>query len=206
MEDDPQFSSFEQLIDHLDAMARHEERISLQAIVESVGSRSFGPLLLMAGLIVLAPLVGDIPGVPTLMAILVLLISVQLLMGRRHFWLPQWLLRRSVSSKKFQTGMKWMRKPARGIDCLLRPRLVFLFRGPGLHLVAMTCTLIALAMPLMEFVPFSANGAGAALTSFGLALIARDGLLALIAFVLVPGTAIFIAQQLSQVVQGMPLG
>lgn len=34
----------------------------------------------------------------------------------------------------------------------------------------------------MEFVPFSATGAGAALTAFGLALIAHDGLLALIAF------------------------
>jgi len=36
----------------------------------------------------------------------------------------------------------------------------------------------------MELVPFSANAAGAALTVFGLSLIARDGVLALIAFVL----------------------
>jgi hypothetical protein len=38
-------------------------------------------------------------------------------------------------------------------------------------------------MPAMELVPFSANGAGAALTAFGLSLIAHDGLLALLAFV-----------------------
>ena len=37
-------------------------------------------------------------------------------------------------------------------------------------------------MPVMEVIPFSANAAGAALTAFGLSLIARDGLLALIAF------------------------
>jgi hypothetical protein len=42
----------------------------------------------------------------------------------------------------------------------------------------------------MEFVPFSANIAGAALTAFGLALIAHDGLLALLAFVL---TAMIVA-------------
>jgi hypothetical protein len=36
-------------------------------------------------------------------------------------------------------------------------------------------------MPVMEVIPFSASGAGAALTAFGLALIAHDGLTALFA-------------------------
>jgi hypothetical protein len=39
-------------------------------------------------------------------------------------------------------------------------------------------------MPFLEVVPFSANLAGAALAAFGLALISRDGLLALLAFAL----------------------
>jgi hypothetical protein len=43
--------------------------------------------------------------------------------------------------------------------------------------------LISLAMPVMEVIPFSASGAGAALTAFGLALIARDGLTALFALI-----------------------
>ncbi len=37
-------------------------------------------------------------------------------------------------------------------------------------------------MPVMEFIPFSANIAGIALTALGLSVITRDGLLALIAF------------------------
>jgi hypothetical protein len=37
-------------------------------------------------------------------------------------------------------------------------------------------------MPLMDFVPFTANIAGAALTAFGLSIIARDGLMAIGAF------------------------
>ena len=37
-------------------------------------------------------------------------------------------------------------------------------------------------MPLMELVPFSATTAGVALAAFGLAVIAHDGLLALLAF------------------------
>lgn len=197
MEDnEPQITTLEQLVDHLDELTQKDEEVSLRMIVEAVGSRSFGPLLLVAGVITLAPLIGDIPGVPTLMAVLVMLISVQLLLGRRHFWLPKWLLNRSVDNGKFSKGMQWMRRPARFIDRLLRPRLTMLIQGPGSLVVAATSTLIALAMPLMEVVPFSANGAGAALTLFGLALIAHDGLLALIGFILVPGTAGFIIYQM----------
>lgn len=42
---------------------------------------------------------------------------------------------------------------------------------------------MSLLMPLMEFVPFSANIAGFTFTVFGLSLLANDGLSALIAFV-----------------------
>jgi hypothetical protein len=41
---------------------------------------------------------------------------------------------------------------------------------------------VAALMPVMEVIPFSVNLAGAALTAFGLSLIAHDGLLALCAF------------------------
>lgn len=54
-----------------------------------IGRRSFGPLLLMAGLIILAPVVGDIPGVPSIMGVFIVLVSVQLLIGQEHFWLPK---------------------------------------------------------------------------------------------------------------------
>ena len=65
---------------------------------------------------------------------------------------------------------------------MLRPRLTFLTSAAATRVVAAFCVLIALGMPPMEMIPFSANLAGAALAAFGLALIARDGLLALIAF------------------------
>jgi hypothetical protein len=40
----------------------------LEAILDIVGRRSFSPVLLIAGLITLAQLISDFPGVPTLMA------------------------------------------------------------------------------------------------------------------------------------------
>ncbi|MCK0746027.1 exopolysaccharide biosynthesis protein [Chromohalobacter nigrandesensis] len=167
---------------------RDDERVQLGDMLTAVGQGSFGTLLLVPGVITLLPLVGDIPGVPTLMAILVLLVAGQLLIGRRTFWLPRWLLKRSVSRAKLDKAVAWMRKPARAIDRLLKPRLVWLTQRAGTYLVALFCFFIALAMPLMEVVPFSANGAGLALMMFGLSLMANDGLWALLALILTGGT------------------
>lgn len=176
-------STVEQLLDRIGGADTESDRVSLRAILDAVGRRSFGPLILVAGLVTLAPLIGDIPGVPTIMATFVLLTAGQLLFGREYFWLPQWLLARSVSRDKLCKALAWLRRPARFFDRVLRPRLTMLTRGPGTYAIAVVCIIIALAMPPMELVPFSANGAGAALTAFGLSLIARDGLLALLALV-----------------------
>ncbi|MFO7528288.1 MAG: hypothetical protein R6W86_05700 [Marinobacter sp.] len=51
--------------------------------------------------------------------------------------------------------------------------------------MVLVCMSVALAMPAMEVAPFSANGGG-------LALIARDGLLALFAATVTPGTFWFV--------------
>jgi len=156
--------------------------VTLDEILEAVGRRSFGPLLLLAGLVVLAPLVGDIPTVPTIMALLVLLVAGQLLLRREEFWLPGWLLRRSVERGKIRKAVGWLRRPVRWVDRILRPRLKALTGDAGAVAVAVACIIIALAMPPMEFIPFSANIAGVALAAFGLALVTRDGVVALVAF------------------------
>lgn len=185
-----------ELIEKMSDVSEQSERVSLDEVLDSIGTRSLGPLLLVAGLITLAPVIGDIPGVPTIMAILVLLIAGQLLFRREHLWLPQWLLKRSISRTKMQKMLDWSRKPARFVDRYTHPRLSRLVEGKGQYVVALVCIAIALAMPLMEFVPFSANFAGLALSSFGLALISRDGALAMVALVVVGLLIGFIGYQL----------
>lgn len=185
-----------ELIEKMSDVSEQSERVSLDEVLDSIGTRSLGPLLLVAGLITLAPVIGDIPGVPTIMAILVLLIAGQLLFRREHLWLPQWLLKRSISRTKMQKMLDWSRKPARFVDRYTHPRLSRLVEGKGQYVVALVCIAIALAMPLMEFVPFSANFAGLALSSFGLALISRDGALAMVALVVVGLLISFVGYQL----------
>jgi hypothetical protein len=172
----------EQLLDRICEGGEGKEELSLRDVLRAIGRRSFGPLLLLAGLVTLAPLIGDIPGVPTVVGLFVVLTVGQLLFGREHFWLPRWLLNRSLQSAKLGKAVDVLRRPARFIDRLLRPRLQLLASQPATYAIAVMSLCVAGAMPFLEVVPFSANLAGAAFAAFGLALISRDGLLALLAF------------------------
>ena len=170
--------------------------VSIRDILTAAGTRSFGPVVLVAGMVVLMPLIGDIPGVPTLMGMLVLLTAGQLLFRRQHIWLPRWLSNRTVPRDKLRTGLHWMYRPARFVDRYTGPRLTWLLDRGGNLTLALACVLVALTLPLMEVVPFSANGGGLALVMFGLAMIARDGVLAAIALCLTAGTLAVVATSL----------
>lgn len=170
-----------ELLDRIEAGADERSHVSIGEMMDSVGRRTFGPVVLLVGLILVTPLSG-VPGIPTLMGLLTLLTLGQILIGRKHFWLPRWLVQRQVPRQKLVQGLEIMRPPARSIDRLIRPRLTLLVRGPGLYAMALICMVISVAMPATELVPFSASIAGLALMTFGLAMISKDGLLALIAW------------------------
>ena len=194
MNDARAVTSLQQLLERLEK-AGTGDRVDVESMLTAVGRSSFGALLLLGGLITLSPL-DVIPGIPTLIALGILLICGQLLAGRQQFWLPAWLLRQSLSRQKFKRALTWLRKPARFGDRLVRPRLTALASDAAVKVIAVGCIAVALAMPVMEVVPFSANLAGIALTAFGLAVIAHDGLLALVAFAATAAGVVVIASQL----------
>ncbi|MEE4382194.1 MAG: exopolysaccharide biosynthesis protein, partial [Pseudomonadales bacterium] len=87
---EPRIGSLGELLDQLRAAVEADgAEVSVGELMEAVGRRSFAPVLLLVGLLLVSPLSG-IPSFPTLMALLVCLVSVQMLLGRRHFWLPRW--------------------------------------------------------------------------------------------------------------------
>ncbi|MBU2953440.1 exopolysaccharide biosynthesis protein [Marinobacter sp. F3R08] len=192
--DDP--ASLKELLNRLRSGTEGQSHVSMADVLSTVGERSFGPVVLIAGLITLAPLIGDIPGVPTLLGLMVLLTLGQLLFQRHSIWIPSKLAQRHVERETLVKGLDWMEKPTRFLDHWTKPRLSWLVRGPGQFLVAIICMTVAAAMPLMEVIPFSANGAGLALMAFGLSIVARDGLLALFAITVTGGTGWFILNNL----------
>lgn len=170
------------------AAERHREQITVGDIFEAVGSRSFAPLLMLVGVLVTSPLSG-IPLFPTVSAAIVLAVCAQMLVGRDHFWLPRWLLQRAIPGHRLERALDWLTPWARRVDRLIRPRFTLLVKGPSRYLIALTCLLIAATMPVMEFIPFSSSAAGLTLCAFGLALVAYDGALALLAYLCTALTA-----------------
>lgn len=179
-------ANLRQLLDEIDAAATGREEVSLGVVMTAIGRRSFGPVLLLIGITLVSPLSG-IPGLPTVMSLLLLVVAVQLLLGKGYFRLPRWLAKRSLERARVRKAVKWLRRPARVIDRLLKPRLTLLVRNQGTYVIALLCCVIALTTPALEVLPFSASIAGLAVTCFGLSLVAQDGCLALAAFVILAG-------------------
>lgn len=186
MEADCETLTLEQLLDQIEEKNREEDRIELRGVIQAVGDRSFGPLLLVPGLIAFSPISG-IPGVATLVGVMLFLISVQLLAGKKHFWLPAFVLDRSVSRKRFDQAMRILHWIGRKIDRLLRPRLDFFVNGTARWVIALFCMLIAFGAPFMEVLPFVISSLGAVVSMIGFGLLARDGLLVLLAGILFGG-------------------
>lgn len=187
----------EPLLERIEQASSRERHVSIGTVVRAVGARSFGPLLVVAGLIAVSPL-ASIPTVPTLAGLLVVAVSVQLLMGRERVWLPRWILRRSVRRRRARKGLSVLRRPARVVDRAVRTRLPFLAAGIARHAIAAVCCVIGLTMPVMELVPLSVHLAGGAVSAFGLALLARDGVLAAAALIATGGTLGLLGRQVLQ--------
>jgi hypothetical protein len=155
-------------------------KVSVEEIMEAVGKRSFGPLLLLGGLLGMTP-VAAIPTAPSIIALITVLVSVQLLFGRKSIWIPRFLEKLSVKPERVRKTVKICQKPARVIDRMVRPRLQGLTKPLADRLVALVCLLVALCVPPLELLPFAAFVPSLAIATFGLGLIARDGLVVLIA-------------------------
>lgn len=174
-------ASMEQLLDRIQAGAHERTFVSIGEMMDLVGRRSFGPVVLLVGFVLVTPLSG-VPGIPTLMGLLTLLTLGQILLGRQHLWLPGWVVMRKIPRRKLLQSIRWLRPSAKRIDNLTRARLTLLVKGPGLYAMALACMVIAIVMPATEVVPFSSSIAGLVLLLFGLAMISRDGLLVILAW------------------------
>ena len=168
-------------------------QITIKEIMSMIGERSFGPLILVPGLIGLSP-IGAIPGVPLMTSIIVMFFTVQALVGAPHIWLPGVIQRRSLPSARIVPLLEKFRPTVAFIDRFFMPRLTFLTIGPFFYVLIAFCLLVALATPFIELIPMAGIIPNAAIVAFALAIVARDGLWALIAMGFTGGTAYFVKE------------
>lgn len=159
------------------------ERLSLGRVLKLFQSNGYGPLLLVAGLIIILP-TGGIPGLPTVLGVSIILIAGQLVLGRPTPWLPRPLRNLKLKKRKFDKGADTIKPVTRKIDYILKARMSYLASGTAARFVGVVFVMMALLLPITEFVPFSDIVPGLAITSLALGLTARDGLFIIIGLIM----------------------
>ena len=179
------------MLDRLDELGASHERVTVDDIQESLGRDAFGPALLTLGLLVLSP-IGDIPAAPTILAIFIFGVGVQMAAGRNTLWLPRALARRSVRGRHLCRASSLFRPLVRVLAAVIWARLTFLTDGLFARAITGTCAIMALTLPPLEVVPFGATIPSSFISAFSIALAARDGLLALMSFAMMIAAGYFI--------------
>ncbi|MEL7116305.1 MAG: exopolysaccharide biosynthesis protein [Pseudomonadota bacterium] len=162
--------------DRLDRLASEAEgeTATLGWILEQLHERAFGLFLLVLALPCCIPF---LYGIPQVVALPLMFVSAQILLGRKTPWLPQKLAARSVStaglSNLAERSGPWLRR----IEAVSHPRLSALTRAPfdqvlGLALVIFSASILV-PLPGTNTVP------GFAVVVVAMGLLQRDGLLVL---------------------------
>ena len=155
-----------------------DELLTLHTLLGGLGRRAFG----MLAFICVLPAFIPIPIGGAISGPLLIMIGLQLCIGLREPWLPEFLARRGVHrhalakfDKRLSPVLKWLER-------LVRPRLAWMLDSriagvvTGLMLVLLGF-LLSLPIPLTNYL------FGGALLAFALALLERDGALMLGAWI-----------------------
>lgn len=154
-------------------MAAHSDQpqISVSEILDHLRDRAFGLLLFVFALPNVVPV--GIPGVSTVLGLPLILLSFQLLIGKRTPWFPRWIRRRALSRPRLAVALSHAQPHISRMERLLRPRLLFLTGPLGERLLALIALTLAIILALP--IPFANWPPALAIVLLSLALTERDG-------------------------------
>lgn len=170
------------MLDKAEGAARSDS-VTIGQILRKVGSHSFPAVILLVAMIAATPLSG-IPGVSIVAALIIGLMLVQMAWGAEEIWLPNWVRRQSIGTKRLSQAIGYLRGPIGKVEPLLKPRLVALTRGPGRIIPMAASFVIVLVLPILDFIPLTGSAAALILVLFAAGLLVRDGALVLLALIL----------------------
>ncbi len=175
-------------MDEIEQRARQSDGdpFRLGDIVEAVGRRSYGPLLLVIGLFAISPAT-IVPGMTWLAAALTFLVAGQMLFGMQRPWLPRKALRTRLPREGSLQALGKVRPWAARIDTVLKPRMAVLSQPPFVNVVALFVLAAALVTFPLSLIPLAPLAPGVAVVFFGLGMVARDGLWLLLGAVVLTG-------------------
>ena len=187
--------------ERLDQLAANAptDTVTLSWVLDDLNERAFGLFLLFLALPCCIPF---LYGIPQIVALPMMFVSVQILFGRRSPWLPEKLGARTVS-KDSLTGLAeragpWLRR----IEALSRPRLTALTRAPADRIVGLA--LVLFSASILVPLPGTNTVPGFAVVIVSMGLLQRDGALVILGSIIGTlwiGTLIFAGASLASLIK-----
>ena len=163
-----------QILERLEAL--RGPRVPVGDLLDAFADR--GPAVVL--FVVAIPLALPIPAPPPLnflFGLPLLFITLQMVAGRRHLYVPGWVRRQTLPKKTLDAAADRGRRFLRWAERFVRPRLSFMTGGAARYILGAGCTLMTLSIftiyPMSNTIP----SAFIALSAFG--RITGDGLIML---------------------------
>jgi hypothetical protein len=157
-----------------DFLAQHPaQQICLEEVLQAMGDRAFGPTLLICALPEALPL--PIAGVSAFVAIPLILVSTQLILGFRKPWLPARITQYSFQRKSFEQLVNKAIGPLERLERFFKPRWHMFTHPLVQRLIGVLLLLLALIVALP--IPFGNMIPAIIIVIICLGMIEQDGLM-----------------------------
>lgn len=173
---DSQTPEHQSLSENLKAItAGGEEQVSLGQIVDAINDKQFGMLLIIFAIPSALPV--PAAGYSTPFGIVILILGLQMLVGRRTPWFPQKLRDKRFTREKLEGMFDKAGGFFQRIEMLVKPRMRWISSPGGYRLMA----LLVIFMSLLMCLPIPTTNTFPAMVIFliGVGLTEDDGLFAL---------------------------
>lgn len=163
----------------LAAVRGDSERVTIAEILDALDNRAFGLATLLFAIPSVIPMP---PGVPTVVGIALLIVSIQMVAGRQELWLPKFLSNRGFSRAALVSGFEKIKPQLEFVEKVARPRLLFLTGKAATVLIG----IIILVMAVILILPLPPGGnfpPALACAVLGMGLVERDGVIVLLGLV-----------------------
>ena len=148
------------------------DRLTVGAMVDSLGRSGHGLILLMLALPSFIPS----PGLPTglVVGVALMRVAVQMIRGQQTVALPGWIRRQTLPRSAMLTIVKKLDTWMQSLERLLRPRLHALTEGAAIAIVGLL--VLVMGATLLLPVPFGNQGPAFAVVVFAFGIMEKDGL------------------------------
>ena len=153
--------------------------LTVGQMLEAFDSRAFGAVLMVFGALNCLPLP---PGSSTILSLPILFIAPQIALGADTPWLPRRLAHKPLKRDDLRGLFRRLVPIVRQMELITRPRLRPMFAPAGERLIGVGCTLLAIVLVLP--IPLGNLAPGATVAVLALALLQRDGVLALLGYLM----------------------